>query len=266
MMRAVKTAVLVAALFFPGLVASPVLAQEGGESSGSWEGLMATGNARYQANDFPGALEAYETVLQAGFESPDLHYNLGNAYFKTGSLGNSILSYERALRLDPGDPDIRANLDLARSLTADEIEPLPRFWVLSVLSWWTNLLPRGALLLTVVLTYTLAAASLCIRILSRSATPARVGTWLLVGSGVVFLLFGATLLGRDGVFGGADWGIVMAEEVSVRSAPAAEDDLTLFRIHEGTKVRLDQEMELWSEIVLEDGRVGWVPSDVLGII
>ena len=80
------------------------------------------------------------------------------------------------------------------------------------------------------------------------------------------MVFGTTLLGREGYFGGAEWGIVMVEEVAVRSAPAAEDDLTLFRIHEGTKVRLDQQAEPWTEVVLEDGRVGWVPSEVLGII
>ena len=114
MMPSVRAAVVLVALLFSGLMASPVLAQEGEESGGSWEGLIATGNARYQETDFSGALDAYETVLQAGFESADLHYNLGNAYFKTGSLGFSILSYERALKLDPGDPDIRANLDLAR--------------------------------------------------------------------------------------------------------------------------------------------------------
>jgi len=255
---------LVASLVFSGFACAP--AQESRESGGSWEGLMATGNARFQENNFTGALEAYETVLEAGLESPDLHYNLGNAYFKTGDLGRSILSYERALRLDPGDPDIRANLDLARSLTADEIQPLPLFWVLSVLSWWTNLLPQSVLLLTVALTYALGAAGLCARILSRSVTSARIGAWLLVGSGACLLIFGSTLLGREGFFGRADWGVVMAEEVSVRSAPAAEDDLTLFRVHEGTKVRLDQQTELWSEVVLEDGRVGWVPSEVLEII
>ncbi|MBT8395359.1 MAG: tetratricopeptide repeat protein [Gemmatimonadetes bacterium] len=259
-------ALVLVSLVFSGGASSTVLAQAGAESGGSWEGLMAMGNTRYQENDFAGALEAYASVLEAGLESPSLHYNLGNSYFKIGDLGRAILSYERALRLNPGDPDIRANLELARSLTTDEIEPLPRFWVFSVLSWWTNLLPRRVLLLIVASLYVLGSAGLCARILSRSVTPARIGNWLLVGSGLGLLLFGSTLLGRAGLFGAADWGIIMAEEVSVRSAPAAEDDLTLFRVHEGTKVRLDQRTELWSEVVLEDGRVGWVPSEVLEII
>ena len=58
----------------------------------------------------------------------------------------------------------------------------------------------------------------------------------------------------------------MAEEVAVQSAPSDEDDLTLFRVHEGTKVRIDQDTDTWSEIVLEDGRVGWVPTEALETI
>jgi len=232
----------------------------------SWDSMIQMGNVRYQEGDFTGALEAYESVFQAGLENADLHYNLGNVYFKTGNLGRSILGYERALRLRPHDPDTRANLELARSLTADEIEPLPRFWVLSVTSWWANLLPRGALILTVVLTYVLGAAGLCARVLSRRPGPARIGSWVLVGSAIGFLLFGSTLLSREGVLGGRDWGVILVEEVAVQSAPSDEDNLTLFRVHEGTKVRLDQRTGLWSEIVLEDGKVGWIPSNVFEII
>lgn len=263
----VLAALFLAALAIPtglGTVGGgPALAQAISEPAGSWSGLLEAGNTRYQENDFLGALEAYQGILEAGLESPDLYYNLGNAYFKLGELGRSILNYERALELAPGDPDVRANLELARSLTADEIEPLPRFWVLSVGSWWTNLLPRRILILAAVLTYVSGAVGACARILSRRATPARIGTWLMIGGALGLLLFGTTLLGREGVFGKGGWGIVMVEEVSVRSAPAAEDNLTLFRVHEGTKVRLDQQTDLWSEIVLEDGRVGWVPSEIL---
>jgi tetratricopeptide (TPR) repeat protein len=252
--------------YLPVLFAPPVLGQEGAGTGGSWDSMIQMGNKRYQDGDFAGALDAYEVVIQAGFESADLHYNLGNAYFKVGDLGRSILSYERALRLRPRDPDARANLELARSLTADDIEPLPRFWVLSAASWWTKLLPWGALTLTVTLAYLLGAAGLCARILSRHPGAVTIGTWLLVGSGSSLLLFGSTLLAREGTLGGTDWGVIMVEEVSVQSAPSHEDNLTLFRVHEGTKVRLDQRTDLWSEIVLEDGKVGWVTSDVLEII
>jgi SH3-like domain-containing protein len=91
---------------------------------------------------------------------------------------------------------------------------------------------------------------------------AGVGSWILLGGGIGLLLLGSTLLAREGHLGSADWAIILTEEVAVQSAPSDGDDLTLFRVHEGTKVRVDQKTESWSEIVLEDGKVGWVPSDV----
>ena len=246
--------VLSLALVGPWLAVNPAEGQDE---------IYQQGNQLYQEGDFAGALEAYQAVLQAGFESADLYYNLGNAFFKTGELGRSILHYERALRLRPQDPDTQANLELARSLTADEIEPLPRFWVLSVLSWWVHLFPRRGLSLLVVLAYLLGAGGLGVRILSQRPGPARAGMWLAAGCGLALLVFGSTMMAREGVLGGTQWGIILTEEVAVQSAPSSEDDLTLFHVHEGTKVRLDQVTDVWSEVVLEDGRVGWVPSRAL---
>jgi hypothetical protein len=40
----------------------------------------------------------------------------------------------------------------------------------------------------------------------------------------------------------------------------------LFEIHEGTRVRIDQRAGLWAEIVLEDGKVGWVPVEAMEVI
>jgi hypothetical protein len=242
---------------------SPASAQEAAPPGADPEGLFQDGNRLYQQNDFGGALEAYQAVLRSGSESGDLYYNLGNAYFKNGDLGRAILSYERALRLDPGDSDTRANLELARSLTADAIEPMPRFWVLSALDWWVKLLPRMGLAALVALTWLAATGGLCVRILGRRQGARPLGGWLMAGGGVGLLLFGITLLAREGVLGETEWGIILAQEVAVQSAPSSEDDLTLFHVHEGTRVRLDQRTQEWSEVVLEDGRVGWVPSGSL---
>ena len=59
------------------------------------ESIFERGNQLYQEADYTGAIETYEAVLSAGFESADLHYNLGNAYFKEGDLGHhsSVIHY-----------------------------------------------------------------------------------------------------------------------------------------------------------------------------
>jgi hypothetical protein len=245
----------------PGLAPSQGLEAQG--SIGEAEALFLEGNRQYQENDFAGALAAYRAVRAAGFEGVDLYYNLANAHFKTGNLARAILNYERALRLDPGNADARANLDLARSMTPDAIEPMPRFWLLSALDWWVDLLPRSILAALATLTWLTVSGGLCLRILSRGPGARPLGNLLMAGGGAGLLLFGITLLAKTGAMGDTEWGVILSQEVAVQSAPSAEDDLTLFRIHEGTKVRLDQRTSEWSEIVLEDGRVGWVPTDSL---
>lgn len=230
------------------------------------EEIATRGNQYYQDGEYSAAIEAYGAVLEAGFESGDLYYNVGNAYFKSGDLGRSILSWERALVRLPGNPDVLANLALARSLTADAVEPLPRFWLLSAVSWWVDLLPRGVLATVVALAWLALTGGGMVRILSRGEWLRRFGYWLAAGGAVCVLVLGANLAVREFGIGRPERAIILAEVVAVRSAPAEDDDLTLFEVHEGTRVRIDQRTGTWAEVVLDDGKVGWVPLDVMGVI
>jgi len=255
-MRARLAGPVLAAALLAASVTCPGVASAQGE-------LFEQGNQLYQQEDFAGAIGAYEAVVSAGWESAALHYNLGNAYFKTGELGRAILEWERALALAPGDPDALANLELARSLTTDAVEPLPRFWLFAVASWWVNLIPRGLLRALVALAWLAAAAGIGVRILARGGAAARGGAWVAIVAGAVVVVLGFNLLVRELGIGRPDRGVILADAVPVRSAPAEQDDLTLFEIHEGTRVRIDQRAGEWAEVVLDDGKVGWVPAGVL---
>ena len=224
------------------------------------------GNRLYQEGDFEGALSSYLRVVEAGFESGQVYYNIGNAYFKGGNLARAILYYERARRLLPRDEDVRANLDLARSLTADEIEPLPRFWVLNAWSWWVDLLPRSLLVLLVVSAYVAAMSGVIVLILRRGAPSAVWGGRVALGTGGVLLVLGLNLAIRELEIGQAEEAVVLEPQVDVMSAPVDDETLTIFTVHEGTKVRVDRRAEEWAEVVLEDGKVGWVRVEVLETI
>lgn len=223
--------------------------------------LFEEGNRLYQQEDYQGALDSYLRTREAGFESPSLYYNIGNAYFKANELGRAILYYERARRLAPSDADILANLELARSLGADEIVPLPRFWLLRVGSWWTNLLPRSLLIGLTAAGYLMAAGAVVLLVLRLGAP-----SWArraAVAGGVVVLLLGTTLAVRETGLGQPLHAVVLAAEVGVQSAPSDDPALQLFVIHEGTRVRVDRRSEEWLEVVLDDGKVGWVRAEVL---
>lgn len=229
------------------------------------EELFAQGNQRYQDGDYAGAVEAYRSVLQGGFESADLYYNMGNAYFKSGDLGRSILAWERARARRPHDPDVAANLELARSLTTDDIEPMQRFWLVSLASWWVRLIPRGVLIGVVAAAWLTLMAGTAVRILATSRAR-RAGAWLASGGAVVVLILGTNLAVRELGIGRHERAVILADAVPVRSAPTDDDNLTLFEVHEGTCVRIDQETDAWAEIVLDDGKVGWVPTAAYEVI
>ncbi len=224
------------------------------------------GNRLYQEGDFEDALASYLRLVEAGFQSGEVYYNIGNAYFKLGELAQAILYYERARRLLPGDEDVQVNLDLARSLTVDEIEPLPRFWLFSAVEWWVGLLPRTLLIAVVAVSYLVGTGVVLLLILKRGVQVAAWGGRIALASGVVFLLFGLNLAVREFEPGRAQEAVVFQPQVDVMSAPLDDETLTVFTVHEGTKVRIDRLSEEWAEVALEDGRVGWVPVEVLETI
>jgi len=230
------------------------------------ESFFEEGNRQYQGGDYDAALNSYLQIFESGFASAALHYNIGNCYFKQGDLGRSILFYERALVLDPRDADARANLELARSLTADEITPLPGFWVLRVVNWWVHALSGSLLVVIVGLSYFVGTTALVIVILSRNRFLEMWGRGVAIVAGVLVLVFGVNLVSLELGLGKPTEAIVLAEEVSVQSAPSDDLALQVFTIHEGTKMRIDQQSGEWAEIVLADGKVGWVRVEVLEII
>ena len=60
--------------------------------------------------------------------------------------------------------------------------------------------------------------------------------------------------------------IVMRPVSSVKSSPSAESAKDLFILHEGTRVKILDNVSGFSNIQLADGRQGWIPSAEIEII
>lgn len=230
------------------------------------QGLFEDGNRFYREGDFAGAAASYEAVLEGGFESAAVYYNLANAHVRLGQLGEAVLNYERAARLDPSSDDIRANLALVNQRLLDRIEPMPRFWLLSAFDWWMELIPRAVLVWLAGASHLLLGAILVTVVLGRPAGWRRTLVRAAYAAVMVTVLLGATLLVRETGLAEPEEAVVMAAEARVLSAPSEEGGLTVFTLHEGTKVRIDRRAGEWVEIVLADGKVGWLPAEVLEIV
>ena len=140
----------------------------------------------------------------------------------------------------PGDGDLLANLELARSLTADEIAPLSGFWLFRTIGWWVGLLPRPALVWLVALAYLTSMTAVILVILRPATVLAAWGRRVAISGVTVAVVFGLNLAVRELRIGAAEEAVIMAEETAVQSAPSDDSALQIFAVHEGTKVRIDR--------------------------
>ncbi len=230
------------------------------------DSLWNAGVAAYTEGDYASALSNWEDIRSAGLMSRELYYNLGNAYFKTGDIARSILWYERALKLDPSDADVRYNLEYARSLTQDRIEEVPEIFFEQWGHAMCYLLPSNtwAVLGLIFLAGAVAMALLFL----LGSTPGRRRTGFFVGIACLLLAF----LGWDF----AQWqrqealtqdkAIVMRAVSSVKSSPSADGAKDLFILHEGTRVKILDNVGSYTNIELGDGRQGWIPAADIEVI
>ena len=58
-------------------------------------------------------------------------------------------------------------------------------------------------------------------------------------------------------------GIIIENGVEAYSGPFYGENTVLFRINEGTLVDLDQSQEGWVEIILIDGKTGWITTNTM---
>ncbi|MBO4339849.1 MAG: BatD family protein [Bacteroidales bacterium] len=230
------------------------------------DSLWKAGVEAYAAGNYASAVKDWEDVRATGLTSRELLYNLGNGYVKTGEIGKAVLSYERALRMDPSDADVKYNLEYTRSLTQDRIDSVPEFFLET---WGRNAcysLPSDtwAVLSLVLLAVTLLLALLFM--LGSSAGKRRLGFF---GAIVAFIV---TFVCWD--FAGwqsreerrQDLAIVIKTVSQVGSSPSEESAKSLFILHEGTKVKILDNVSGFSQIEIADGRQGWIPSRDIEII
>lgn len=227
--------------------------------------LMQRGNDAYAKGDFVAAAQAYNAVLDAGYESADLYYNLGNVYYRQEEYGLSILNYERALRLKPNFRDAKQNLDLADSKTEDQIAALPEIflaqWAHSVVAWFS---PTGWRICTLILLALLGTA-VVLFLLSRDYAW-RKGA--LIG-GIVTLVFLllciACTISASVRYNRHNQAIVTAPMAVVKSSPE-ENSIDKLVLHEGTKVNIEETLGEWHKIQIADGNNGWLQTDEVTII
>jgi len=227
--------------------------------------LFQQGNEFYKAGDYEKAARAYEQILQMGYESAAIYYNLGNAYFKLHQNSRAILNYERALRLAPNDEDIRHNLQLANLAVVDKIPSLPELFYIRAFRQFRDRFTLSTLFILVICLYLICIGTLIIRILTKRNRARQLALFVITVCGIPLLFFSGILISKIHHLHCHVEAIIMTEKVDARSAPSS-DGTELFVLHEGVKVHIVNRTGEWVEIKLADGKKGWLPKEVLEVI
>lgn len=224
-----------------------------------YQTLLQQGNTLYAKGDYAGAVAQYQTVVDNGYESSVLYFNLANAYYKTKNIKSAILNYERAKLLNPSDKDIDYNLELAKTLVVDKIEAMPELFFVSWTKWVCNRLTSGGWAIISLVSFLMGLVLLLFYLLSAKIIVKKLSFW--VGTSVLVLSIGSFVFGYQArnVLTNRNTAIVFKAVVTTKSSPS-ESGTNLFVIHEGTKIEILDQIGDWREIRIADGNRGWVKA------
>lgn len=224
--------------------------------------LMADANKSYSDGKFDEAIKSYESILNQGYKSDVIYYNLGNAYYKAKKIPEAILNYERASLLNPGDENIKFNLDLAKTFTVDRIEPLPDFFMITFFKKFRQLMSTDGWAYTGIFFLLVSLALAYFFWFSYNPNIKRItfSTGILVLF-VTLLSFTFSVQLKNSITN-HNYGILMPSVIAVKSSPG-ESGKDLFVLHAGTKVKIIDSVGDWLEVRIADGNMGWILKDTI---
>jgi tetratricopeptide (TPR) repeat protein len=219
--------------------------------------LFAKGNQQYAGGHYKEALASYKQVLDAGYTSAPLYFNIGNAYYKTDEISSALLYYEKARHLSPADDDINFNIRYAYLKTTDKIEEVPEFFLSKC---WHNFIlccSLGVLTWLSIALVLLASLVLICYLFTNSVTVKKLSFFtslILFFLGLVTIFMGNR---QAAYFDNHKQALIFSGSVTVKSTPAAAAK-TLFLLHEGTKVDVLETNAGKIRIKLANGTEGWI--------
>ena len=229
--------------------------------------LFEAADAAFQAGEYPRAESLYLDAIDAGAATPAAYYNLGCVYFAEKKLGEAVLAFERARLYSPRFADLLHNLHLIRTqFLADQdivkareegaAHAVLRIVRILTVNEWLALCAALFWVTIGALWFRMFVASPLFRLLLLYGF-LTLGFLLL---GVGFLTAEALHLSRPGTRA-----VVLAQELLVQQSPGGQRR-TLFRLHPGVEVRVEERRGDWSFVRLPNGAAGWAGDDSLGLI
>lgn len=216
--------------------------------------LWRHANKLYQSKQYDSAAATYEKLAAERPANSLLYYNLGNAYFRLNKVGRAVLNYERALQLNPDNKQVKDNLTLAKYRMSSQVRQVDDVFFVQ---WWdrsTHPAYATAWASLVFFIFLLFVASLLARIMAQGKIMVPVQVSVLLAILWILGLAPAYFSARKNLQ--SDKAVVMENDTPLQAAEAKGKPLSL--LPEGTTVKIRQVKDGQAEVVIPDGRTGWV--------
>jgi len=212
-------------------------------------------NELYHEKNYQGAADIFEKLIDQGATNGYLYYNLGNTYMRLGNTGGAILNYLRAQLLLPRNENLDANLRYAINQTQDQLSPSRGGLIPSLLFWVDSISlieHFEILILFNIIFWCICIGSLYYRKpLWKSLKKISMAILLLAffSTGIKYYLLSNHKIG-----------VIMDKKVDVKSDRNTQN-VTLFELHEGAIISVNQEDREWAHISVSADKSGWIPIE-----
>lgn len=229
------------------------------------DSLVMKGNNLYAKGQYYDAINVYEQVVDSGYISAELYYNLGNSYYKVNDIPLAILNYERAKKINPWDKDIRHNLAIANARIVDKIDLIPEFFLKNWITNIVNITSSNNWAILSISSFIVFLVLFLIYLFSSKIILKKLSFWFGILIFIISVTSFYSSLKRRQFLTIRNSGIIMTPTVTAKSSPA-DWGVDLFVIHEGTRVIITDSIDIWNEIRISDGKRGWITRSDLARI
>ena len=221
-------------------------------------------NSYYNNSEYNKSIQLYEEIINEGFHSEYLYYNLGNAYYRNGMVGQSIWAYNKAISLNPRQESVKYNLEIVSSKIKDRVILPSEFLPVQI---YINIKSVFSYYEWVIFGSTLLLLSVCFFVafklfIFNNHIAKKINFIFTLITFVVHLIVLDVFLEKNE----KQFGIIVFDNVSAYSGPFYGDNTVLFTLNEGTQAQLSQEQGEWFEIVILNGGKGWIPKEKIRIL
>ena len=226
------------------------------------EELLTRANSLYNENAFDSALVVYKNIIEQGYSSATLYYNIGNTYYKLRNYPLAIYYYEKSLKLEPNNDDTKHNIEIAKLFLTDKIEAVPELFIKT---WWNNLSNLFTLNVWSAITLVLIGISLiCVFFYITAKTRSLKKSMFFTGILMIILTVCSLSISvkKYNYINSNNEGIIIIPTITVKSSPSTSS-VDLFVLHEGSKVKILDNTDGWEKIKIANGSIGWMPTSAV---